>query len=768
MSRDNAFLSDDVFAHSVMGQPLSLWETLHAHLAAVSGVAGQFGAEFGWNGAASLAGGLHDLGKASAQFQAYIRKAGPDAGHAKGGDHSTAGARVAVAQLGALGRLLAFGIAGHHAGLPDAADLDRRLEAAHPVPPLLESWQAAALPGAASLVNPAWRPSDTHKGFGLAFLARMMFSCLVDADRLETERFYAETDGVAVPRGGLLPVAALLDRLRAHQDKMQTTGTPLNRLRTEVLDHAVTRAALPPGLFTLTVPTGGGKTLTSLRFALEHARAHGLRRVIYVIPYTSIIEQTAAVFRHALGTEHDVLEHHANFDWSAGVREDVEGAGDSPMARLRRASENWDVPIVVTTSVQFFESLYAAHPSRCRKLHNIAQSVVVLDEAQTLPLRLLHPCMAALEELCLNYGATVVLCTATQPALRAQDGFPRGLDIPQEREIAPDPHGLYDRLRRVRVEILPEPVDEAVVAERFGACRTMLCIVNRRDAAASLFARIRDLEGAVHLTTLMCPRHRRSVLVRVRRRLADGLPVRLVATSLIEAGVDVDFPEVWREQAGLDSVAQAAGRCNREGRLPVLGRLVVFSRADGKPPSREVAMLAEVAAGMYRRFDDPLSLDAVRDYFKDLYWTRGEAAFDAARLDGRPFPILREIADTAPGLRTPFETIARAFRLIDETMDAVVVPWRGNDGSDTRATDVLARIAAMPKPRPDDLRVLQQYTVPVPRAARDYWLAKKVLKPVHPALGMGLLAFGDLAHYDEQSGIRLDDLAYRSAETCFF
>lgn len=768
MSRDSPSLSDEVFAHSVLGQPLSLWETLHAHHAAVSDMAGRFGAEFGWDGVARLAGGLHDLGKASAQFQAYIRAETSNAGYSKGGDHSTSGARVAAARLGALGRLMAFGIAGHHAGLPDAADLDRRLDPMHPVPALFVSWQTTVVPGAADLMNLAWRPSDKHNGFGQVFLARMLFSCLVDADRLETERFYAETDGVAVPRGGLLPVATLLDRLRAHQAGMQTTDTPLNQLRTEVLDHAVTRAALPPGLFTLTVPTGGGKTLTSLRFALEHARAHGLRRVIYVIPYTSIIEQTATVFRHALSTEHDALEHHANFDWSAGVQESAEGAGDSPMARLRRASENWDMSIVVTTSVQFFESLYAAHPSRCRKLHNLARSVIVLDEAQTLPLRLLHPCMAALEELCLNYGATAVLCTATQPALRAQDGFPRGLDIPQEREIAPDPYGLYDRLRRVRVEILPETVDEAVVAERFGACRAMLCIVNRRDAAASLFGRIRHMEGAVHLTTLMCPRHRRAVLARVRRRLADGLPVRLVATSLIEAGVDVDFPEVWREQAGLDSVAQAAGRCNREGRLPALGRLVVFAPADGKPPSREVALLAEVAAGVFRRFEDPLSLDAVRDYFKDLYWTRGEAAFDAARLDGKLFPILREIADTAPGLRTPFETIARAFRLIDETMDAVVVPWRGEDGSDTRATDVLARIAAMPKARTDDLRVLQQYTVPIPRAARDYWLAKNVLKPAHPALGMGLLAFADLAHYDEQTGIRLDDLAYRSAETNFF
>ncbi len=295
----------------------------------------------------------------------------------------------------------------------------------------------------------------------------------------------------------------------------------------------------------------------------------------------------------------------------------------------------------------------------------------------------------------------------------------------------------------------------------------MLCIVNKRAHAAELFGRIRKMDGAAHLTTLMCPAHRRAVLARVRQRLADGLPVRLVSTSLIEAGVDISFPEVWRAMAGLDSIAQAAGRCNREGAMDGMGRTVVFEPAEHTPP-REVKLLAEVAAGVLDQYEDPLALAAVQDYFRQLYWTRGAAAFDDATLDGAPFPILREIADASPGYGYPFEKIARAFRMIDDAMDAVIVPWRGTDGADTAATDLLRRIAAMPRPRTDDLRRLQQYTVPVPPKARAYWLGIGALRPVHPALAGALLVFGDDSHYDAETGVRLDDPAHRSAERNFF
>ena len=760
------------YAHSLPGRPEADWEELGDHLRAVADRAAGFASAFGWGAAAGAAGLLHDIGKTSAQFQAYIRAATPAARaeHARGGDHSAAGARVAVERYGPFGRLLAFGVAGHHAGLADGGDLDRRLDPARTALPLHDGWErhAGALPALDNRAFKEWRKLAAHKGYSQAFLARMLFSCLVDADFLETERFYAAAGGTPAPRGAHAPVAELLGRLRAHQAGRRADPTPLNLLRAEVLGHAVGQAGLAPGLFTLTVPTGGGKTLTSLRFALEHADTHGMRRVVYVIPYTSIIEQTAAVFREALGSGTDVLEHHASFDWEAAGRKLTDdGDGRDGLAALRRAAENWDAPVVVTTAVQFFESLHAARTSRCRKLHNLAGSVIVLDEAQTMPLGLLGPCLAALDELCLNYRASAVLCTATQPAVRVQDGFKGGLDIPAARELAPDPPGLYARLRRVRVERMPGPVDDAALADRFAARGQMLCVVNKRAHAAELFGRIRKMEGAAHLTTLMCPAHRRAVLAQVRQRLAEGLPVRLVSTSLIEAGVDISFPEVWRAMAGLDSIAQAAGRCNREGKMDGLGRTVVFRPAEHAPP-RDVELLAEVAAGVLDRFEDPLTLAAVQDYFRQLYWTRGAAAFDNATLDKEPFPILKKIAETSPGFGYPFEKIARAFRMIDDAMDTVIVPWRGKDGTDMTASDLLRRIAAMPRPRTDDLRRLQQYTVPVPPKARAYWLGAEALRAVHPALGDALLVFDDDSLYDAETGVRLEDPAHRSPESNIF
>jgi CRISPR-associated endonuclease/helicase Cas3 len=571
------------YAHSLPNRPPTEWEPLAHHLAAVGNLAAEFADDFGWSEAARVAGRLHDIGKCSAEFLDYITAAQRSETRLRGPNHSTAGAREATraSYPGPLGKMLAFAIAGHHAGLCDGAglDVDRTV-------PSYPGWEAHSgpLPSAAMLRNRQPFKRSPDKGFEHAFLIRMLFSCLVDADFLETERFYAAANGEEVARGGHLGLPTLRDRLRAYMAAMRSTVTALNALRAEVLDRAITQAALPPGFFTLTVPTGGGKTLASLSFALEHAVQHGLRRVVYVIPFTSIVEQTADVFRRALGKRDDVLEHHASFDWeraSEALRDDGEGADG--LFKLRRAAENWDVPVVVTTAVQFFESLFAARPSRCRKLHNLAGSVIVLDEAQILPIRLLRPCMAALDELARNYGTTIVLCTATQPALRKVDGFKHGFSIDDARELAPEPKRLYAALKRIDVERIPDPVSDDVVAARFTEQPQMLCIVNSRAHARLLFEAIRQLPGATHLTTLMCPRHRRVALTKIREHLKNGAPVRLVATSLIEAGIDIDFPEVWRAAAGLDSIAQAAGRCNREARL-TRGRVVVFEPIAAKPP----------------------------------------------------------------------------------------------------------------------------------------------------------------------------------------
>jgi len=761
-----------MFAHSLDGRPSGEWEPLSHHLAAVGGRAARFAAAFGWGETARAAGLLHDIGKCSAAFQAYIARPRNDAGGgSRGPDHSTAGARVAQTAYGpTLGRLLAFAIAGHHAGLADAKDLRRRLdEGSYAVEPY-GGWEAhsGALP-AGKLLRPT-RPGtpSKHPGFTLAFLARMLFSCLVDADFLETEAFYARAQGEPVERGGHTSLLVLRERLQRHMAARMagSVPTPVNALRARVLDHAVQKADLAPGLFTLTVPTGGGKTLASLSFALEHAVRHGMDRVIYVIPYTSIIEQTAEVFRTALDTRADVLEHHASFDWErAAGAQGVAGADDEGPAgieKLRRAAENWDVPIVVTTAVQFFESLFASRPSRCRKLHNLARAAIVLDEAQTLPLHLLRPCMAALDELCANYGASVVLCTATQPALREKDGFGSGFKIGDDRELAPDPRALYAELERVSVEVLAEPATDAAVAARFAGQPQMLCIVNSRGHARMLFEAIHDLPGATHLTTLMCQRHRQAVLHGVRDRLRSGAPVRLVATSLIEAGVDVDFPEVWRAVAGLDSIAQAAGRCNREGRLQV-GRVVVFAPADAKPP-RALEAFWQAARLVERKHRGKLlGLDAIEAYFRELYWQKGEAALDAVDVDGRR-GVLVAIKDRANDLDFPFRSIAEAFRLIDDVMEPVIVPWR-TDAADDDADRLLRAIRGMERPRAADLRRLQQYTVSIPRKARDTWLAMGALKQVHPALGESLLRFEDLAHYRPDTGLDLGDIGLRAAES---
>ena len=739
-----------IYSHSINGQSPESWEQLSDHLEEVAALAEYFAAPFGWAPMGRVAGLLHDIGKVSAAYQTYI--AAPPQSGRKGPDHSTAGAREAMAAYpSAGGPLLAGIIAGHHAGLQDGKTLrEGRLNPDHPLE-AYDGWQAhtGPLPPAREMVPPAGFQLSPHPGFSQAFLTRMLFSCLVDADFMATEAFFARAKGEAPHRGGHTPLETLRQRLETSLAAMPRQGAPeVNALRQRVLEHAREKAALEPGLFTLTVPTGGGKTLTSLAFALEHACRHGLRRVVYVVPFTAIIEQTVDVFRSALGTQDDVLEHHSSVDWEGPEPE--EGTRPDSLTRLRRAAENWDAPIVVTTAVQFFESLFASRTSRCRKLHNLAKAVIVLDEAQTLPLPVLRPCMAALDELARNYGSSVVLCTATQPALRRDDGFKGGFDLDDTRELAPEPRALYAALKRVRVEVASQPVSDAAIAARFADQPQMLCIVNSRAHAAALYEAIRDLPGAMHLSTLMCAKHRRQVLAEARERLRDGRPVRLVSTSLIEAGVDISLPEVWRAEAGLDSIAQAAGRCNRHGERPA-GRVVVFTPQEDKVP-HSLKQFRQAAQGVLGRTEDPLGLEAVRAYFQTLYWTRSDEALDATVVDGYR-GVLPALAEGRRTSDFPFRSLSEAFRMIDETMLPVVVAW------DAEALALLRKIEAMERPLSADLRKLQPYTVSVPRQARAQWLAARALRPVHAGLGDTLLTFVAEAPYDEGTGLRLGDNA---------
>ncbi len=565
--------------------------------------------------------------------------------------------------------MLAFAIAGHHAGLADGVNgtepraLADRLQAV--IPEIAPVWQQdLSLP---QLAPPPLKPRDREMaGFCAAFATRMLFSALVDADFLDTEAWYAGCEGHPALRGHHPPLAGLLDRLDAYLNALMASAddTEVNRVRCRVLERARAKAAEAPGLFTFTVPTGGGKTLSSLAFALEHAVRHDLARVIYVIPYTSIIDQTTRVFREALGAGDGdladfVVEHHSAFDEERARNREARD-------KLRLAMENWDAPIVVTTAVQFFESLFSNRPSRCRKLHNIANSIVILDEAQTLPLALLRPCVAALDELVRNWKASIVLCTATQPALAATDGFVGGLT--GLREIAPEPADLHRRLQRTRIR-QEGMVTDVELGERLCAVPQSLCILNTRRHARELFEMIRQATGSVHLSTLMCAAHRGEVLQTVRHRLAEGEAVRLVATSLIEAGVDVDFPVVWRAEAGLESIVQAAGRCNREGKA-ALGDVFVFEPAEseGRRPPGDVSKRADAARRVMRHRDDPAMPEAVRSYFQDVYWIEGGG------LDRKD--ILRAFRERARSFDFPFATVARDFRMIETGMVPIIVPCR--------------------------------------------------------------------------------------------
>ncbi|WP_312915824.1 CRISPR-associated helicase/endonuclease Cas3 [Candidatus Competibacter phosphatis] len=416
-----------------------------------------------------------------------------------------------------------------------------------------------------------------------ALWIRLLFSCLVDADFLDTEQFMSpEKAGL---RGQYPALAELEPRFEAYMTALtaRADDTPVNQMRALVLDRCRNAAEQMPGLFSLTVPTGGGKTLASLAFALHHARRHGKRRILYVIPYTSIIEQTADVFRGVFG-EDAVLEHHSNFD----------SERETPRSRL--ACENWDTSLIVTTNVQFFESLFAARPSRTRKLHNILDSVVILDEAQLLPPEFLTPILSTIRELSGHYGVSFVLCTATQPALASQRGFDWRFDgLDDVREIMGDATAvqeLHTSLRRVEVSLpadLHAPTSWEALAAELATHPRVLCIVDRRDDARLLHGLLPT--GAVHLSGLMCGQHRADVIAMIKERLVADEPLRVISTQLVEAGVDLDFPVVYRALAGLDSIAQAAGRCNREGRLFNLGRVVVFAPPT-EPPAGHLRQLA--------------------------------------------------------------------------------------------------------------------------------------------------------------------------------
>jgi CRISPR-associated endonuclease/helicase Cas3 len=719
------------FAHSKEGCPYSEWQQLADHLTAVAAQAGDFSRAFDAGSWGYLAGLWHDMGKYCPEFQHYIRRAGEASVEGRAGrvNHSTAGALLAVERFGKIGRILAYLIAGHHAGLPDWQDayapgstLANRLAQ-------MELLTVARAGGIPANIEEHPLPTDKAKSgtrLSQSLWLRMLFSCLVDADFLDTERFMDENR--AALRGdypSLRELAPLFEQYMAMKSA-NASATPVNCIRVEVLEACREKATDSPGLFTLSVPTGGGKTLSSFAFALRHALVHNKTRIIYVIPYTSIIEQTADQFRAIFGDA--VLEHHSNLDVDDPAREN---------SRSRLACENWDAPIVVTTSVQFFESLFASRTSRCRKLHNIANSVVVLDEAQLLPPDFLNPILELIRELSCNYGVSFVLSTATQPALGPHQGqdwiFP---GLPGLREIIPDPLLLHTRLQRTVVEVvdgLAAPLTWDELATRLSGHESALCIVNRRDDARLLWEKMSA--GAFHLSALMCGAHRSARIEAIKTSLREGRPTRVISTQLVEAGVDLDFPVVYRALAGLDSVAQAAGRCNREGLLSQ-GHVYVF-QPESKIPVGHLRQAAGIGQQLLAEgCNDPLAPERFEQFFRSLYWLRGD------RLDREG---ILELLGNDKELRISFRTAAERFHLIDEGASASVL---------VRYGDGVSLIELLRRQGPDRwlLRKLQRYTVNLPRQVHAKLVTEGAIEEIHP--GVFIQAHGNL--YDEHLGFCVD------------
>jgi len=653
------------YAHSANSK--GDWEPLARHLEQVARLAGELAGKFGERERAHLAGLLHDLGKYGDRFQAVLR------GEKQGVDHWSAGAWVALAKYRHAGVPVALAVQGHHIGLqqeskPALGSLDPRQPRLPDAPQPSETDVDVLLSRLANdglaLPERIGDPREAPGPVARMLDVRMLFSALVDADFLATEAHFDPEKSALRASGESVDPAELRVRLEEYLAGVRAASPATDEVRAvreDLFSACVAASERSPGLYTLTAPTGSGKTLALLAFALRHWERHGRQRLVVVLPFLSIIEQTAAIYREALKASPQLLIE----DHSLAGFEDQGLEGPKEVSRQRALlAENWDAPVVITTSLQLLESLFSNSPAACRKLHRLANSVVVLDEVQTLPLRIAIPTLAALSHLCLRYGATVIFATATQPAFdHLSDRVSRFCSGGwRPSEIAAPALKLFERTRRVAVE-WPEPHERSSfeqVAEELSGYPQAMCVVNVKRDAQSLYqllchARDRDL---FHLSTFLCPHHRKEVLGEVQRRLAAGEPCLLVATQCVEAGVDLDFPVVYRAVAPLDAIAQAAGRCNRNGRL-ARGRLRVFHPEDARYPSsdyRQAALLTLEILALYGgrlTLDDP---EVFRQYYQRLY--------DLAAVD-RQNPELLEAIEARN-----FVEVRRLYRVIEEA-DAI-------------------------------------------------------------------------------------------------
>lgn len=697
-------------------------QSLKQHLEKTANLARQFGKKFDNGDYAFICGMLHDIGKYSTEFQNKIKN-----NSSARVDHSTAGAIEISKKAGSFGKLLAYCIAGHHGGLPDGGSksdtasevtLSGRLKRANQLPDCSCFEKEINIGALLPLRMPNVKFLNDG-GFSLAFFIRMIYSCLVDADFLDTEAFvnYNKVD-----RSANYDFELFSGKLKNYVNDFSDKEREINKKRTEILNYCIEKSKQEKGLYTLTVPTGGGKTVSSLAFAIGHVLEHDMDRIIYVIPYTSIIEQTGRIFKKILGYE-NVLEHHSNFDFK-----DDE---DLILHKLKLSSENWNIPVVVTTNVQFFESLFANKSSKCRKLHNIANSVIIFDEAQMIPTQFLTPCLMSISELVTSYKSTCVLCSATQPSLK--DRFPKKISI---NEICENTESLYEFFRRTKV-VNRGKMEVSQLAEELNNCNQVLCIVNSKKHAIEIYSRLNG-NGIFHLSTRMCPIHRNEVLDVIKQRLKDKLPCKVVSTQLIEAGVDVDFPVVYRSMTGIDSIVQAGGRCNREGKAEI-GIINVFEPESTftKNMPDTIRRPIEVAKTVMSRFEDILSPKAIKAYFEELYNFEGRKGLDINN-------IFKELEKGAEGcnFNFDFKQVADKFKLIDENTIPIIVEF------DDNSKELVNKLRYADEYKPV-LRAVQPYTVNV---------YETEFKKMHGAgmldvLNDGVYVLKDTNKYNRETGL---------------
>lgn len=718
---------------------------LSDHIEETARLAEAFAAEFNsgaWGKAAGLA---HDAGKGRLLWQRYLKlKSGYDEEahlEVKNGKvpHAIHGAELVEQLYGkGIGRILAYCIAGHHAGLPDWSSAEGAGRASLQFQKTqvkdVEDTEAGIIDNI-RLAKPSLPPWRFAKGTDLALWIRMLYSSLVDADFLDTE-CYMDSDK-KLNRGGYCSISELLDRFKrfSKQMDMESEATKVNVIRRNIRTKCVQAAKEEQGVFSLSVPTGGGKTLSSLAFALEHAKLHQLKRIIYVIPYTSIIEQNADVIRSAVG-EDQVVEHHSNLD------------EDDATPKSRLASENWDAPVIVTTSVQFFESLFAAKSSRCRKLHNIVGSVIILDEAQLVPVEFLAPILETMQLLAEHYRVSFVISTATQPAFKERivdgqlfKGLKKIKEIMGDEE---DVNLLYQSLVRYQVQF---PNDLHVIsnwdeiADELKQYKQVLCIVSDRRSCRELHQLMPA--GTHHLSALMCGQHRSEKINEIKQKLKNYETVRVISTQLVEAGVDLDFPVVYRALAGLDSIAQAAGRCNREGRLPAPGKVIVFN-----PPRKALEGILRKAADTTRSMvimneQDPLSYKMFDKYFAELYWKAN--SLDKERIIELLDPKHNDLEECS----IYFRTAARKFRIIDDSLQKTIFVRYGEG---EKLIDLLKAMG------PDRwlMRKLQRYTVNVYNYDFNELRLRGAIEEVHPQI----FALSSKLDYSEDTGLLVDETIY--------